>query len=165
MKNKVGFTLIEVVIVIVILGIITAIAAPRFFNLQTDARNAALTALAASIETAGEFVFTKAVLQGKETALSESIQVGGETIELVYGYPVETFSNLAKVVDGLGGNNSKWKECNRGELWSRGCITFASFPDTNSEYINDCFVLYMPIVYKKDNTIHSQNNANVMACL
>ncbi|MFV8413801.1 prepilin-type N-terminal cleavage/methylation domain-containing protein, partial [Vibrio owensii] len=114
MKNKVGFTLIEVVIVIVILGIITAIAAPRFFNLQTDARNAALTALAASIETAGEFVFTKAVLQGKETALSESIQVGGETIELVYGYPVETFSNLAKVVDGLGGNNSKWKECNRG---------------------------------------------------
>ena len=38
MKRNAGFTLIELVIVIVILGILAVTAAPKFLNLQGDAR-------------------------------------------------------------------------------------------------------------------------------
>ena len=41
MKNQAGFTLIELVIVIIILGILAVTAAPKFLNLQDDARLAA----------------------------------------------------------------------------------------------------------------------------
>ncbi|MDW3189737.1 type II secretion system protein, partial [Vibrio sp. Vb0932] len=42
MKKQTGFTLIELVVVIVILGILAVTAAPRFLNLQNDAREARL---------------------------------------------------------------------------------------------------------------------------
>ncbi|BFN31164.1 hypothetical protein VHTUMSATKI_13590 [Vibrio harveyi] len=44
MRNK-GFTLIEMVVVIVLLGILAVTAAPRFLNLQDDARDATLAHL------------------------------------------------------------------------------------------------------------------------
>ncbi len=38
MKKQAGFTLIELVVIIIILGILAVIAAPQFINLQSDAR-------------------------------------------------------------------------------------------------------------------------------
>ena len=52
MKNQNGFTLIELVIVIVLLGVLAAIAVPRFVNLEDDAQAAALNASAAAITSA-----------------------------------------------------------------------------------------------------------------
>lgn len=52
MKNQNGFTLIELVIVIVLLGVLAAIAVPRFVNLQDDALRSQLTANAAAITSA-----------------------------------------------------------------------------------------------------------------
>ncbi|WP_422768146.1 type IV pilin protein [Photobacterium leiognathi subsp. mandapamensis] len=47
--KKNGFTLIELVVVIVILGILAVVAAPKFMNLQVDARNASLKGLEGSL--------------------------------------------------------------------------------------------------------------------
>ncbi|MBM7073074.1 prepilin-type N-terminal cleavage/methylation domain-containing protein [Shewanella sp. 202IG2-18] len=42
MQKQQGFTLIELVVVIIILGILAVTAAPKFINLQSDARKSAL---------------------------------------------------------------------------------------------------------------------------
>ena len=50
MKQK-GFTLIELVVVIVILGILSAVAAPKFIDLTDDAEEAVFTATGAAFKS------------------------------------------------------------------------------------------------------------------
>ncbi|TAN60387.1 type II secretion system protein, partial [bacterium] len=49
MFNKKGFTMIELVMVIVILGILAAIAVPRFIDLRSDAEKATAKGVAGAI--------------------------------------------------------------------------------------------------------------------
>ena len=51
MRTKKGFTLIELVVVIVILGILSAIAIPKFMDLQRDARISAVQGLVGAVKS------------------------------------------------------------------------------------------------------------------
>ena len=61
-----GFTLIELVVVIVILGILAATAAPKFMDLQRDARISRLEGLKAAIRSAENMTRSKAIIAGVE---------------------------------------------------------------------------------------------------
>lgn len=82
MKKQSGFTLIEIVMVLVLLGILTAVAVPKYFDLQKDAaRNVAYT-LAAEYQSRLNAYFAKELLAGNScTAARGTAQtkVAGDT--------------------------------------------------------------------------------------
>ncbi|MCD9503034.1 prepilin-type N-terminal cleavage/methylation domain-containing protein [Photobacterium phosphoreum] len=102
MKRQNGFTLIELVVVIVILGILAVTAAPKFLNLQDDARASSLQGLKGAIDGAAGITYGKAAIQGKEAAVSGSV----DNIAVVYGYPAATSAALNAAVTGL---EQDWK--------------------------------------------------------
>ncbi|SMY17167.1 type II secretion system protein [Photobacterium aquimaris] len=102
MKRQNGFTLIELVVVIVILGILAVTAAPKFLNLQDDARASSLQGLKGAIDGAAGITYGKAAIQGKEAQPTENV----DGIEVVYGYPAATSAALNAAVTGLA---EDWK--------------------------------------------------------
>lgn len=87
MHNNRGFTLIELVIVIIVLGILAVIAAPKFINMSDDARLASLEGMQGAMKSGAKMIHTKAVIEGKSSG-SDSITIGNATIALHSGYPI-----------------------------------------------------------------------------
>ncbi|HIF9309941.1 TPA: type II secretion system protein [Photobacterium damselae] len=105
MKRQGGFTLIELVVVIVILGILAVTAAPKFMNLQNDARNASLQGLKGAIEGAAGIVYGKAAVKGVE---SNSTVTSVDGVNTVFGYPTATSAGIAAAVNGLSSTDGDW---------------------------------------------------------
>lgn len=102
MKKQGGFTLIELVVVIVILGILAVTAAPRFLNLQSDARASSLQGLKGAMAGAAGIVYGKAAIEGIETLPSTNAKAIVDDIKLEYGYPAASADGIGNAVEGLG---------------------------------------------------------------
>ena len=108
MKRQSGFTLIELVVVIVILGILAATAAPKFMNLQGDARISALNGLKGAVKSAVSMTYSKAILKGIEKSETGKVCATGsdlngatctDQIDIVYGRPDASADGLIKSLD------------------------------------------------------------------
>lgn len=90
-----GFTLIELVVVIVILGILAAFALPRFMGLEKQARAASVRALEGSLRSSAALTHSIWLANGG-TAASIAIDGTATPIVILRGYP-----NRASIDDTL----------------------------------------------------------------
>lgn len=106
MRRQSGFTLIELVIVIVVLGILAALAVPRFISLQREARIAVIDSLFNSVRSGSNIVYAKSAAIGQSDLLAGSVDldgtaIAGGVVATVYGYPAATQGALTLLFDNL----------------------------------------------------------------
>lgn len=106
MHHQRGFTLIELILVIVMLATLSAFALPRFADLGRDARIASVQGAAASIRSASATSHAAWLAKG---GVDGYLDMEGSTVILVGGYPQAhvTLAGLGDITDaaGIDGNN------------------------------------------------------------
>lgn len=140
-QNMKGFTLIELVVVIIILGILSVTAAPKFIDLKGDAHIASLEAMSGAILSANEMVFSKAIINNIE---SEETVDGSELDEtyagstIIYGKMQSDDTTLKMFVPSLE-QSDDWTLAKNGDVNMR--IHPAGHP-TIGDGPGNCYIQY-----------------------
>jgi MSHA pilin protein MshA len=129
-KVQGGFTLIEIVVVITILGILAAFAVPLFASLEGEARLAATQALAGSVRSGASLAHALWLAEGSPS--STSVTMDGQAIPLAYGYP-----SAAAI------GNTLVEHAGFELTTSSGTAVFTK-TSSSGALIADCFVTYTP---------------------
>jgi len=97
-KAQKGFTLIELVVVITILGILAAFAFPRFAALEVEARIAATEGLAGSLRAGSALAHSMFLVNGGVAVVME-----GQAVDMVAGYPDGTLAGITAALQDITG--------------------------------------------------------------
>jgi MSHA pilin protein MshA len=109
-KVQTGFTLIEMVVVIVILGILAAVAIPRFIDQAKNARISAIHGLAGSMTSAMTNAHAQYLIDSNNVATSvaaaTSVSLDGASVGMANGYPTATGISSALPVTGFAADTT-----------------------------------------------------------
>jgi len=92
MKRSQGFTLIELIVVIAILAVLLATAAPKFFDLQKEARKSAINGLRAAVDSAR--VMANGMLVAAGSPGNSSMLIEGSTVTNTNSYPTGSAAGI-----------------------------------------------------------------------
>lgn len=146
-KQQAGFTLIELVAVIVLLGILAVTALPRFVNLQADARQASVNGIAGGIQGSMVQVYARALLDNTAGTVATGtppsapvVATSGGNVVTSFGYPVALTAQMTVATD-IQGDNVLFEETTSGTTRvfragfdTDGSGTLATADDCYAEY-------------------------------
>lgn len=150
--QQAGFTLIELIAVIIVLGILSASAIPKFIHLRTEANIKTLETMGASILSTANIVHAKSVLLGVQNQASANIDLDADNIDdvaIVYGYTSAHRSNgIPKTMKGDFASAWTWSGNGSNNIFY---LTTAKLGKRSGLYINNtsvmasnCYLVYYP---------------------
>ncbi len=130
-----GFTLIELVMVILILGILSASAVPKFFSMRGDARIASLRSLKGAFKTTNQMAYSKALIKGtnmgydedggewdKNCTENQCVEINGIWVHLKNSY-IDRCDIAFAVDSDINGNDSKSTRVHNGKTIAKDFVT------------------------------------------
>jgi len=141
-----GFTLIELVIVIIVLGVLSATALPKFLNLADDADIAVVEGTGGALQSAVNLAHSKWVIMGSSTVveLNNDVQLygvgtAGQIDFTEDGWPAQSFVGSETTIE-----TRNVADC--ASLWNTILNTGSNTLDLDTGYGDDFTAFYGPMV-------------------